>query len=312
VSGARLLAVSAARPRRVVGNAELAGRVGVDDAWVRARTGIVERRLAGDGESVVELAAQAGGKALAAAGVVPVDVDLLLLATCTLPTPLPAGAPQVAARLGIPGGALDVNAACAGFCSALALAADSVRAGSSGHVLVVGADRFSDWLDWDDRGTSLLFGDGAGAAVVGPAAEEEIGPVVWGSDGAGSGHIAVPDWGRHLQMRGTEVFRWATSAIAPVAREACARAGIAPRDLAAVIPHQANLRIVTALARDLGVGPQTVVADDVVRSGNTSAASVPLALDALVTAGRVRPGDPALLVAFGAGLTWAAQVVRCP
>jgi len=312
MTGARLLGLGTARPRRVVGNDEVGARVGVDDAWIRARTGIITRHLAGAGESVVELATDAGGKALAAAGVAADEIDLLLLATCTLPQPFPAGAPQVAHALGTGGGALDLNAACSGFCSALALAADSVRAGSTRRALVIGSERFSDWLDWDDKGTCLLFGDGAGAVVVGPAEHDEIGPVAWGSDGAGAGLIAVPDFGRHMTMRGSEVYRWATSAVAAVARQACDRAGIDPRDLAALVPHQANLRIIDALAKDLGLGPQTVVADDVVRSGNTSAASVPLALGALVEAGRLAAGDAALLVSFGAGLTWAAQVVRCP
>lgn len=275
------------------------------------RTGIRSRHLAGPDRTVVDLAAAAGRQALAGtAG----EVDLVLLASCSLPVAIPGGAPQVAAALGLRCGASDVNAGCAGFCYALSLAADSVRAGSAERVLVIGAERMSDWLDWTDRRTAVLFGDGAGAAVVEAVSESEdsIGPVVWGSDGTGAGTLAVDPDSRVLQMDGRAVFRWATTSLVPVAEQACERAGLKPAELAAFVPHQANLRIISSLAASLGVSEGTVVASDVTASANTSAASIPLALHALAEAGTVPSGAPVLLLGFGAGLSWAAQVIQMP
>jgi len=312
VSGARLLGLGSYRPARVVTNDELAQRVDTNDAWIRSRTGIATRRIADAEETVVAMGAAAGEKALAAAGVGPADIDLVLVATCTNPSQIPGAAPQIAYQIGATGaGAFDVNGACAGFCYALAMAADSVRAGSVRHVLVVGAERLSDYTDWDDRTTCILLADGAGAAVVGPSAVEEIGPVAWGHDGSRPEAIRVPGYGDNMfRMEGQAVYRWATS-LAPVLTQACTKAGITPADLAAVVPHQANTRIIDALVATLGA-TDAVVARDVVDSGNTSAASVPLALSRLVDAGDLQRGDPILLFAFGAGLTYCGQVVRCP
>jgi 3-oxoacyl-[acyl-carrier-protein] synthase III len=314
LGGARLLSVAAERPRRLVTNDELPAALETSDAWIRSRTGIASRHIAGEGESVVDLATGAGGKALAQAGVDPADVDLLLLASCSLPTSVMGAAPQVAARLGTRGGALDVNAACAGFSYALGLAADAVRVGTAQHVLVIGSERMTDIVDWTDRGTCVLFGDGAGAAVVGavPAADDGISPVLWGTDGTKAELIHIPQGEQALSMDGTAVFRWASAAVADLAREVCAKAGVRPEDLAAFVPHQANLRIIDASVKALGLPPTVVVADDVKYSGNTSGASVPLALSRLLDEGRVRSGDAVLLLAFGAGLAWAGQVVRCP
>ncbi len=318
--GTRLLAVTAERPRRSLSNSDLPPTLETTDRWIRERTGIEARGVAAEDETIVDLATTAGAKALAAAGVDPAEVDLVLLASCSLPSQIPGAAPAVAARLGLSGGALDVNAACAGFCYALGLGADAVRAGTARTALVVGAERMTDWLDWTDRGTAILFGDGAGAAVLTAAdgtdgtdgAGDGIGPVVWGSDGASRDLIRVPDFEQRLEMDGSAVFRWASTSMAAVAREACARAGVELGDLAAFVPHQANARIVTALVRQLRLDPSTVVADDVAQSGNTSAASVPLAFARLIETGRVRSGDAVLLLAFGAGLSWAGQVVICP
>jgi 3-oxoacyl-[acyl-carrier-protein] synthase-3 len=310
-AAARLLGIGEHRPRRVVANDDLDPRLDTTDEWVRTRTGITTRRFAGPDESVVSMAADAAGKALAAAGVTPAEVDLLLLATCTMPSPVPAGAPQVATLLGCgPIGATDINAACAGFCYALNLAADAVRAGSARYVVVAGSERLTDWIDPADRGTAILFGDGAAAVVVGPADEPGIGPVAWGSDGAQADLIAIAPGGK-MAMAGQPVFRWASTALIPVARRACELAGVAPSELAAVVPHQANGRIIDAIVRGLDV-PTAVVARDITETGNTSAASVPLALAQLVRAGQVRSGDLTLLLAFGAGLTYAGQVVRTP
>ncbi len=310
---AALLGVGAHRPARVVTNDELSQTLDTSDAWIRRRTGIAQRHVAGPDESVVQMGAEAAGKALAAAGVSPAEIDLVLLATCSAPTAMPGLAPQIATALGCANvGALDVNGACAGFCYALALAADTVRAGSARHVLVVGSERMTDIVDQTDRGTAVIFGDGAGAVVVGPAGgagDEGIGPVVWGSDGTASEAIIIRD--RWLEMDGAGVYRWATSAVAPVCAEACRLAGIDPSELGALIPHQANLRIVDAIATALGA-TGAAVADDVVTSGNTSSASIPLALARMLETGAAASGDAALLVGFGAGLSWAAQVVRIP
>jgi len=307
----RVLALGEYRPSRSVPNAELPAELEPDDAWIRERTGIAALRIAGDDETVVSMAGAASAKALATAGVDPADVDLVILASCTMPTQVPGGAARVARLAGaVTAGAFDINAACAGFCYGLSLAADAVRSGSARHVVVVGAEKLSDWTDWTDRRTAILFADGAGAAVVGGAAKPGIGPVIWGSDGRMAELIEIPLGGK-LQMDGQAVFRWATTALADVARRACTAAGIPTEALAAVVPHQANLRIITALARQIGAA-NAVVADDIVDAGNTSSASVPLALSRLIADGRVRSGDPVLLLGFGAGLTWAGQVIEVP
>lgn len=307
----RVLALGEYRPARSVTNAELPPTLEPDDEWIRERTGIAARRLAGDDETVVSMAGAASAKALATAGVDPADVDLVILASCSMLSQVPGGSARVAQLAGAANaGAFDINAACAGFCYGLSLASDAIRAGSARHVVVVGAEKLSDWVDWTDRRTAILFADGAGAAVVGAASKPGIGPVVWGSDGKAAGYIEIPAGG-NLHMDGQAVFRWATTSLGAVARKACAAAGISTEALAAVVPHQANLRIITALARQIGA-TNAVIADDIVETGNTSSASIPLALSRLIADGRVRSGDPALLLGFGAGLTWAGQVIEIP
>ncbi|HLV73542.1 MAG TPA: beta-ketoacyl-ACP synthase III [Vulgatibacteraceae bacterium] len=310
--GARVLAFGDYRPARVVTNDELAQTVETDDAWIRSRVGIRERRIAADDEGIVELGVHAGGKALANSGLAPSDIDLVILATCSAESPMPGHAAQVAHRLGIDApGAFDLNAACAGFCYALATAGAAVRAGSARNVLVIGSEKMSQWVDWTDRSTCIIFADGAGAAVVTGSDSPGIGPVVWGSAGDKWDKIIIADRNASIRQEGQAVFRWATTAIAPVAAEACERAGITPQDLAAVVPHQANLRIIEAIARRLKA-TNAVVADDIVHSGNTSAASIPLALSRMIERGDVPSGAPALLVGFGAGLSYAAQVIQIP
>ena len=313
----RMTGLAATRPARTVTNDDLvASGLDTSDEWVRTRTGIASRGIAGEGESVVEMSSSASAKALADAGVRAEDVDLVVLATCSMPSSMPGGAAQVAMRIGAErAGSLDLNAACAGFTYGTALAADAIRAGSARTALVVGAERMSDYLDWNDRSTAVIFGDGAGAAVLARAADGEpdgVAPPVWGSRGDMHNAIRITPDTRLLGMDGTAVFRWATGALAPVAREACDKAGIEPQDLAAFVPHQANLRIIDALARALQLGPSVAIARDITTAGNTSAASVPLALSALRDAGEVSAGDPVLVLGFGAGLTYAAQVIRCP
>jgi 3-oxoacyl-[acyl-carrier-protein] synthase-3 len=316
VAGAKILAFGGYQPDKVVTNDDLAKLVDTNDEWIRARVGIQSRRVARDDETVADMAEAAGAKALAASGLEPADVDLVIVATCSTEVPLPNVAATVGYRLGIPApGAYDLNAACAGFCYAISAASDAVRAGSARNVLVVGAEKMTSWIDWTDRSTCIIFADGAGAAVVGPTADDEptgIGPVVWGSAGDQANKITVTG-GRTgaLTQDGQGVFRWATTAIAPVALEACRRAGVTPADISAFVPHQANLRIIEAIAKKLGI-PRERVADDIIHTGNTSSASIPLALARMAEQGRLQPGTPALLVGFGAGLAYASQVITVP
>ena len=313
--GARILSFGGYQPARVVTNDDLAATVETSDEWIRSRVGIASRRIAGPDETVADMAVAAGGKALADSGLAASDIGLVIVATCTPETQIPNTAATVATRLGIPApGAFDVNAACAGFCYGLATAADAVRAGSARHALVIGAEKLSQWIDWTDRATCIIFADGAGAAVVGPAGDSAapgIGPVVWGSDGTMADYICIRDRNSFIHQEGQAVFRWATTALHPVARAACERAGVDPASLAAFVPHQANLRIIEAIARRLGA-PQARVADDVVHAGNTSSASVPLALSRMSERGEIGSGDAVLLLGFGAGISYAAQVITAP
>ena len=313
--GSRITAVGHYQPARVLTNEELTGMVDTSDEWISSRVGIRSRRIAGPDEPVDELAGHAAAKALASAGLTPADVDMVVVATSTAIDRSPNTAARVAARLGIPGpAALDLNVVCAGFTHALATADHAVRAGSAQRALVIGADKMSEVTDWTDRTTCVLVGDGAGAAVVeacAPGEEPGIGPVLWGS---------VPEMGNAVRIEGTpprfaqegqSVYRWATTRLPAIARQACERAGLQPADLAAVVLHQANLRIIEPLAAKIGA-VNAVVARDVVESGNTSAASIPLALSKLVEQGEISTGDPALLFGFGGNLSYAGQVVRCP
>jgi 3-oxoacyl-[acyl-carrier-protein] synthase-3 len=309
----RILGLGHYRPANVVTNHDLIARgVDTDDEWIRSRVGIAERRWADPDETVVDLGEQAASKALAASGVSAADVDLVVVATCTMPTPVPAAAPNLAARLGIAApGAFDVNSGCSGFVYAINAAAAAVQTGQARNVLVVAAERFSGWLDMTDRSTCIILGDGAGAAVLGPADEPGLGPVVWGSDGGQYDTVAIDEGTRYFRQEGQTVYRWATGQMAPIASEACRRAGVAPEEIAAFIPHQANLRIIDALAKRIGL-PNAVVARDIVTSGNTSAATIPLAMSRMVEAGEIPSGAPVLLLGFGSGLAYAGQVVLAP
>ncbi|MER8004707.1 MULTISPECIES: beta-ketoacyl-ACP synthase III [unclassified Streptomyces] len=312
MNGSRIAAVGHYQPARVLTNEDLAGMVDTSDEWITSRVGIRTRHIAGPDEPVDELAAHAAAKALAGAGLAPADIDLVLVATSTAVDRSPNMAARVAARLGIPSpAAMDVNVVCAGFTHALATADHAVRAGASARALVIGADKMTDVTDWTDRTTCVLVGDGAGAAVVEASEETGIGPVLWGS---------VPEMGHAVRIEGTparfaqegqSVYRWATTQLPPIARKACERAGLEPADLAAVVLHQANLRIIEPLAEKIGA-VNAVVARDVVDSGNTSAASIPLAFSKLVEQGAVTTGDPVLLFGFGGNLSYAGQVVHCP
>ncbi|MER8043664.1 beta-ketoacyl-ACP synthase 3 [Streptomyces sp. NPDC094032] len=312
-SEAAVLGVGAHRPARLVGNDEVCEVLDSSDEWIRRRSGIRSRRRAAPGETLAVMAQAACEKALAAAGVTAREVDTLLLATMSRLDEGPPVAVEVARRLGAFGAtATDLSAACAGFTHGIALARQVVVSGQGRHVLVVGTERMSDIVDPRDRGTAFLFGDGAGAMVVGPSAEPGIGPVSWGSDGTGGDLIVRRGADPFLRMRGQEVFRWAVTHMPEVARAALDRAGVGVEDLDAFVPHQANLRIVDRVASALRLPDSVVVARDVVDMGNTSAASIPLAAERLLASGRVASGGLALFLGFGAGLAYAAQVVRLP
>jgi 3-oxoacyl-[acyl-carrier-protein] synthase-3 len=292
-------------------NHDLPSTLDTNDEWIQQRTGIATRGVAGPDETVVSMASDAARKAVADSGVDPAAVGLVILATCSLRQPIPGGSAQVATAIGARrSGAYDVNAACAGFCYALASASDAIRLGTVEYAVVIGAEKITDWIDWTDRSSAILFGDGAGAVVVGPSDEPGIGPVIFGSDGTAAGLIDMSPAG-YLRLDGPAVFRWATTSLGDVAREICEAAGVEPSELAAVIPHQANLRIINALARQIGAA-NAVIATDVIDTGNTSAASVPLALSRLRREGKVSTGDLALTLAFGSGLTWAGSVITVP
>ena len=321
---AALLGVGSYRPRRVVTNAEICEHIDSSDEWIRERSGIVERRWAGDGESVIDMSTIAAERAIEQAGIPASEVGMVLVATVTHPYQTPSAAAEVAARLGARNAAaMDISSACAGFCYGISLASDMVRGGSARYVLVIGVERLSDWVDYNDRGTVFLFADGAGAALVGPSEEPGIGPTVWGADGEQRDAITLthslidyrkdPSTGfPTLTMQGQQVFRWAVGEMSKVAQRALDAAGITADQLDAFIPHQANMRITDAILRSLDLPAHVVVARDIQTSGNTSAASVPLAMDRMKASGEIASGDLALLIGFGAGLVFAAQVVVVP
>jgi 3-oxoacyl-[acyl-carrier-protein] synthase-3 len=312
--GSKILSVGHYQPARVLTNDDLAQMVDTNDAWIRDRVGIATRRIA-DTETVADMAIAAAGKALANSGLTAADIDLVAVATCSSIDRCPNVATRVAAKLGIASpAAYDINTACSGYEYALATADHAIRAGAARNALVIGAEKLSDITDWTDRSTCVLFGDGAGAAVVTAVAEGEqpgIGPVMWGSAPERSDAITIEGWRPYIQQNGQTVFRWALTALPALAEKACAAAGITPQELAAFVPHQANLRIIEPLARKLGI-PDNMVAKDIVESGNTSAASVPLALSKMIERREIPSGAPVLLFGFGGGLTYAGQVVRCP
>lgn len=319
------------RPERVVTNEEICQHIDSSDAWIRERSGIVTRHQARHEESVADMAASAARSAMEHAKIDASQIGAAIVATVTHPYQTPAAAPLVTHLLGCDGAAaIDVSAACAGYTYGIALADDIIRSGRAKYVVVVGAEKMSDFRNRNDRNTAFIFGDGAGAAVVGPSDAPGISATVWGADGSGSDLIrqsvdwatlrqeardacVSPDAWPFVMMEGPSVFRWATCQMVPVARQALAAAGLTVDDLDAFIPHQANTRIIDAMVKKLGLPKTVVVArDDIAEMANTSAASVPLATARLLREGRVRSGDVALQIGFGAGLAWAAQVIVLP
>lgn len=314
MTGTRLLAVGHFQPARVVPNSELETMVETSDEWIQRRVGIQERRWAGPEETVDVMAEKAALDTLAKAGATADQVDLVIVATCSALDRSPNMAARVAARLGIPGNpaTIDINTACSGFPHAVALAQHAIAAGASTTALVIGSEKLTDVTDFTDRTTCVLTADGAGAFLLTADPEEHISPVLWG---------CVPEMGDAVQIEhanddkfaqnGRAVYRWTTFELPRIAREVIDKAGIAPEEVAAIVLHQANLRIIEPLAAKIGA-VNAVVATDVTHSGNTSAASIPLALSKLQEETPLPSGAPVLLFAFGGGLAYAGQIVQMP
>ena len=296
-------------PERVLTNGDLEKMVETNDEWIVTRTGIRERRIAAEGESTTDLAERAARAALEASGVAPEEVDLVIVATITGDRPFPSTACRLQERLGLPrAAAFDLQAACTGFIYALSAACQSVASGLCRHALVVGAERLSSITDYTDRNTCVLFGDGAGAVVLGPVEEGRgFRAFELGADGSGGDLLTLNEKG-FIAMNGREVFKFAVRIMGAAAEEALAKAGLTKADIDLLVPHQANVRIIDAALERLELPPEKCMVN-LDRYGNVSAASIPLALDEAVRCGRVKPGDCVVLVGFGGGLTWGASVL---
>lgn len=323
VKFSRIYSLGAARGDLVVTNDDIAEPIDSSDEWIRRRTGIVTRRRASKDLSLMDMAVEASNEAIRKAGIDPQEIGAVLFSTITHPYITPSAATLLAELVGAnPAPAYDISAACAGYCYAIAQADALVRSGMAKYVLVVGGEKLSDFIDPTDRTISFLLADGAGAAIVGPSDEPGISPTVWGSDG--SHWDAVSMTGSLLEFRdgevpwptirqeGATVFKWAVWEMAAVAKRALEVAGVQASDLAALVTHQANIRIIDELAKELELPESVVIARDIINTGNTSAASIPLAMHELLESGAVKSGGLALEIGFGAGLAFGAQVVVLP
>ena len=326
-SGTTILGIGAYRPRTVVSNEQICEKIDSTSEWIFERSGILNRRIAEPDETVVFMATEAAKKAIASSGIDAELIDLVIMCTSTYENMTPHGAPKVAENIGRNGiGAFDLTAGCAGFGYGLAVATNIIRGGGARHVLVAGVERMSDGIDFTDRNTAFIFGDGAGAVVVGPSETNDVGPVVWGSDGKQADAIKqTKNWRElmdqakegateqpYLVMDGSKVFRWAAVQVAKVCAQTLETSGVTAEQIQAFIPHQANGRINSAMAKHLGLPESVAIANDIEQTGNTSAASIPLAMEEMLKTGQAKPGDLALLIGFGAGLSYAGQVVRLP
>jgi 3-oxoacyl-[acyl-carrier-protein] synthase-3 len=326
-SNASILSVGIYRATNLVPNSEIVEKIDSTDEWIQQRTGIETRRFADKNISVVDMGTVAAKQAIVRAGIKAEDVDVVIMASISYPHQTPSGASGIATNIGAhKAAAFDLSAACAGFSYGVGLANDLVRGGTAKHVLVIGAEKLSDFTNPTDRATAFIFADGAGAVVIGPSKEQGIGPTAWGSDSdqrdaitmsswldfkntdAAANTIAWPD----IVQEGQRVFRWAVFSVSKVGTKAIELAGITPGDLKAFVPHQANLRIIESMAKDMKLSPDILIADDIRTNGNTSAASIPLAMDALLQAHPEMHGQLALIIGYGAGLAYAAQVVKLP
>lgn len=330
-----MLGIGAYRPRRVVSNDEVCQVLDSTDEWIYERSGIRNRRWISGDESLRSISVAAGRRALHNSGVDPARIGALILATSSWPMLTPHGAPIVASDLGMNGiPAFDLTSGCGGFGYGLGVGADMIRAGSAEYVLLIGAETMTIGIDPTDRGTAFIFGDGAGAVVIGPSEENGISPTVWGSDGENSAAIRqdidfvdymqraqdlqgtdpeVEPVGRmSLRMEGPRVFRWAAVTLPRALSTALDVAGVSKDDIEVFIPHQANARINELMKKNLGLADEIPMANDIENTGNTSAASIPLAMEEMLATDKAKGGQLALLLGFGAGLSYAGQVVTLP
>jgi 3-oxoacyl-[acyl-carrier-protein] synthase-3 len=323
IAFSKIFSLGASRGDLTVTNDDIAGPINSSDEWIRQRTGIVTRMRASQDRSLMDMAVEASNEAIQKAGIKPSEIEAVIFSTITHPYQTPSAASLLAELVGAnPAPAFDISAACAGYCYGIAQADSLVRSGTAKYVLVVGGEKLSDFVDPTDRSISFLLGDGAGAAIVGPSDSPGISKSVWGSDG--SKWEAVGMTGSLLDFRdgtgswptlvqeGQSVFRWAVWEMVKVAKQALEVAGVKPEELRALVTHQANERIIDEMAKQLALPESVVVAKDIVTTGNTSAASIPLAMHALMAEGRIKSGDLALQIGFGAGLAYGAQVVVVP
>ena len=329
-SESQILSVGSYRPKRLVPNSEIVDRIDSSDEWIQQRTGIESRRFADENESLLDMATWAVEDALKKAKLSITDIDTIIVATITFPFQAPSAATAILQRLGHPkAAAFDINAACAGFSYGVSMAHDFIKAGTSKKVLVIGAEKISDFTDPTDRATAFIFADGAGAVVIGASQEAGIGPVEWGSDADSRDAIQMnPSWIEvrdvetqltkagskwpNISQEGQKVFRWAVFSMSKAALKALESAGLTVNDIDAFIPHQANVRIIETMAKEMDMPASVVIADDIRTNGNTSAASIPLAMDALLQKHPELHGKLALLIGYGAGLVYAGQVVKLP
>ena len=322
--GAKVSGIGTYRPKLIVKNDDISSKINSSDEWIRERSGIIERRYANDDETVVSMAVQACNEAINNSGISPSEIDLVILATATNPAQLPNLAMEIAHEIkAFNAGAFDIGAACSGFTYAISMANSSVISGNSRNVIVVGSERMTDFVSEFDRSTAFLFADGAGAFVISESNEFQISNSIWGSDGSLKDWICMtknwPEFYKNpsegfpaLKMEGQKVFRWAITEMAGIAEKILDEAGISVKDLGAFVPHQANMRITDHIAKTLKLPPHVAIARDGVTMGNTTAATIPLALDTLKKNGEVNSGDLALLLGFGAGLAYCGQVVVVP
>ena len=325
----RILAVGTYRPKRQVPNSEIVDRIDSTDEWIVQRTGIESRRFAGDDETVISMAKAACEMALHRAQLSIEDIDTVILSTISYPFQAPSAATELINELGNPkAAAFDLSAACAGFCYGVGLASDLVRSGTSRNVLVIGVEKLSDYTDPNDRATAFIFADGAGAVIIGQSDQPRIGTTIWGSDADSRDAITLtpsfldfkknPDKGvaelgwPNIAQQGQVVFRWAVYSMSKVGLKALEAAGVTVDELGAFIPHQANIRIIETMAKEMKIPDSVLIADDIRTNGNTSAASIPLAMDRILEEHPELHGKLALLIGYGAGLVYAGQVVELP
>jgi 3-oxoacyl-(acyl-carrier-protein) synthase III len=325
----RILSVGTYRPKRQVPNSEIVDRIDSTDEWIVQRTGIESRRFAGDDETVISMAKAACEMALRRAKLSIDDIDTVILSTISYPFQAPSAATELINELGNPkAAAFDISAACAGFCYGVAMASDLVRSGTSRNVLVIGVEKLSDYTDPDDRATAFIFADGAGAVIIGQSDQPRIGTTIWGSDADSRDAITLtpsfldfkknPNKGvaelgwPNIAQQGQVVFRWAVYSMSKVGLKALEAAGVTVDELGAFIPHQANIRIIETMAKEMKIPDSVLIADDIRTNGNTSAASIPLAMDRILEEHPELHGKLALLIGYGAGLVYAGQVVELP